>query len=101
ARIYDLKGQRGLALATLNSVKTDKPSQQFLLLKGKLLLNNGQLDQARNIANQLLEKNAQNVDVLNLLAGVMLANSEYDGAREILEKILTLEPGNITATYNS
>ncbi|WP_416307586.1 XrtA/PEP-CTERM system TPR-repeat protein PrsT [Neptunicella sp. SCSIO 80796] len=101
ARIYDLKGQRGIALATLNSVKTDKPSQQFLLLKGKLLLNNGQLDKARNISNQLLEQNTQNIDALNLLAGVMIANSEYDEARNTLKKVLSIEPNNITAIFNS
>ncbi|WP_438862979.1 XrtA/PEP-CTERM system TPR-repeat protein PrsT [Neptunicella sp.] len=101
ARIYDLKGQHGIALATLNSITTAAPNQQFLLLKGKLLLNNGQLDKARNITNRLLEQDEKNIDALNLLAAVMIANSEYDNARTVLKKVLAIKPDNISATYNT
>ncbi|MDN4503737.1 PEP-CTERM system TPR-repeat protein PrsT [Alteromonadaceae bacterium BrNp21-10] len=101
AKIYDLRGDSAAALAMLNGIKLTKPNLQYSLLKGKLLIQSGKIDQAKLIAQSLYNTNKANTDVVNLMSAIWIAEKDFPKAQKYIQQVLDLSPENLTANYNA
>lgn len=61
----------------------------------KIYLDLNIFDKAKNLVNEVIEKNPENLDYLSDLANIYIKEKEYDKALELAEKILELNPNYI------
>ncbi|WP_020409338.1 XrtA/PEP-CTERM system TPR-repeat protein PrsT [Hahella ganghwensis] len=89
------------ALDLLNSV-TFKEAEplSFALLRGELLMQLNRLDEARAIADDFVERQAERIDVLNYIAAVYLRSEQVDTAMTFIEKVLAKDSADLNALFN-
>lgn len=79
------------------STKSTSTYLQALLQKGALLHQNGQLDQAQRIYEQVLKVQPRHAKALHLLGMLSGQSSDFKSALSLLNKAIRLEPSNAAA----
>jgi tetratricopeptide (TPR) repeat protein len=82
---------------------SDRVSQKRLspsLRQAEQLIQNGELDQARTLIEEQLQRDPSSVEACNLLGIVDTNKKDYDQALEAFQRALKLDP-NSTATHNN
>jgi len=93
--------QVGRALSLLEEKKPSNFSAAYYLTKGLLLASINDLPQAHNIANELLKMDSQNIDFLAFKVNLLLQQSKWSEALDVLANILEQKPNNFAALFNS
>lgn len=90
-----LSGSIEDALALFESHQTDDPG--LLSLKSSLLLSSGNVKEADKIATELLKKNPDSTDALEL--NIMVAKQKGDAVKkgQHLRKLIKIDPANVVA----
>ncbi|MDJ0740042.1 MAG: PEP-CTERM system TPR-repeat protein PrsT [Gammaproteobacteria bacterium] len=97
------QGQRERALDTLQIVTEQEPSGATLgvsLYTAVLHLAEGRIDRARDITEQILAGQPDNLVALNLRAAVAITSGDRDSGRQQLEALLAKAPEFRPAKYN-
>ena len=68
-------------------------------LLASIYIQNGQIEEARNLLNRLCEKAPENIEALLTLAHVCERQQDYSSMLSVCEKILRIDSNNTTAYY--
>lgn len=93
ARSNPAEAGRSLA-AYRQALGTVTPAQELAatLLQAEIEQQTGNFERARNIYQQLVEQQPENVDVLSALAGIYFRQRQYDQAATLYQRVLALQP---------
>ncbi|WP_427977935.1 XrtA/PEP-CTERM system TPR-repeat protein PrsT [Agarivorans sp.] len=86
-------------LSTMPYQTTDAPLK-WLQIKGELALQLGRLDDAKSIVTALQQRNVPTENANNLLAAYYIKTEQAESALGYLEKVLAVNPNNVSAAYN-
>jgi len=70
------------------------PQEDPQLQQAASLLQQGRLDEAKHSAQEVLAKDAKNVEALNLLGIICVAQRDFDSANTALQRALALKPAS-------
>jgi len=101
ATIARLRNNPDQALALLNKQTfSEAPPLYFLLLKGNLQLEFNDLLAAEATAALVSVSPSNNLDAYNFIAAVNIKNNQLAKAMLNIEKVLALDPQNVTGMFN-
>ncbi len=94
------ESQRAYQLLSSMPYQTTKAPLKWLQIKGELALQLGLLEDAKEIVTALQQGNWQSESVFNLLAAYYIKTEQTQLALTYLDKVLAVNPNNISAAYN-
>lgn len=101
AKIELMRNNPTHALVILNKQNTsEKLPLYYLLLKGELQLELNDLQSALRTADLVQASQNMNIDAYNFVAAVSIKNNQLKQATANIEKVLQLDPKDITARFN-
>ncbi|GGB09083.1 XrtA/PEP-CTERM system TPR-repeat protein PrsT [Agarivorans gilvus] len=92
--------QRAYQLLSAMPYQTDDAPLKWLQIKGELALQLGLLEDAKDIVNALQQRNLQTENANNLLAAYYIKTEQNQVALSYLDKVLAVNPDNLSAAYN-
>ncbi len=104
-RLVDLlnkAGRKSEANALMDDISTkdDSNNTKLALAKGLMHLENLELDQATNIAEQLAKQFPENIEIKNLQAAILIKQGDAKSAEGLLEQVLAARPEFFEAEFN-
>lgn len=99
--VYEQMGDRPNALREFSLAANASPDRREIQLKaGQYYLFAEKYEDARKIANRLLDKNVRDVDAQLLLGNAMGGISDFETAAKMVEEAVRTEPSNIAGYSN-
>ncbi|MBT8144099.1 MAG: tetratricopeptide repeat protein, partial [Gammaproteobacteria bacterium] len=99
AQFYQNNGQRDRYLQTVLILADAFPFRSRLQFDaGVALIEAGRHRQALNYLYRAGQQAPRDINVLLALSHALILNRAHDTAREVLQRVLILDPGNMTAT---
>jgi tetratricopeptide (TPR) repeat protein len=86
------KLKKGKPQATAPKKNNSQPDKKIALASLSSYFQNGQLDEAEKLSNQLIKKSPDDIDFLNYLGSVFVKQSRFREAAEIFGKALKINP---------
>ncbi|MBT0585840.1 XrtA/PEP-CTERM system TPR-repeat protein PrsT [Alteromonas oceanisediminis] len=99
ARVSSYRGRFDQAITILNQPDV-RDTEAFIIERSRLLLENGQFEQAIAEMDTLLKNSPDDADFLNLKAAALIKNGQHREARPLLERSLQQMPDHFSAKFN-
>lgn len=97
-RISQLSGQPAMSQAELNNIVSMTPrNESEQMIQGEAFLSLGRYQEADQVFNGLIQKNANNPDKLLVIGDTLKVNGNLDGAKNAYQAVLSVDPGNLKA----
>jgi len=99
-QLYEAANYAACIDSCREKLKNEQDNKAIRLLLVKSLANAGQLKQAAEEAEKLLETDAINPEFLNILANVLMELEEWEEAKNYLTKSLYINPNSLAIHFN-